>query len=131
MKIEYLADHPECVPALAAWHRKEWGSYRPNETLEQRAEKLRAHSGRDGVPVIFVALEGKTLLGSAMLRSSDMDTRPELSPWLAGVVVGQEFRGRGIGAALTARVIEEARTLGFPALYLYTFSTEKYYARLG
>ena len=71
------------------------------------------------------------LLGSAMLVAHDMDTRPQWSPWLAGVVVAPERRRLGIGAALVERVITEARTLGFPALYLYTLSTEQYYTRQG
>jgi hypothetical protein len=40
LKIEYLADHPEFVPTLAAWHRREWGHLRPDETLEMRSAKL-------------------------------------------------------------------------------------------
>jgi predicted N-acetyltransferase YhbS len=131
LKIEYLADHLEFVPTLAGWHRRELGHFRPKETLEIRAAKLRAWSGRGQVPSVLVACADDTLLGSAMLVAHDMETRPQWSPWLAGVVVAPEHRRQGIGASLVERVITEARTLGFPALYLYTFSTEQYYTRLG
>lgn len=131
MKIEYLADRPELVATLAAWHRREWGQFRPEESVEMRADKLRGWSGRGEIPMVLVASDGDTLLGSAVLLACDMDSRKEWSPWLAGVVVGPEFRRRGIGAALAARVVEEARALGHAKLYLYTFSTERYYARLG
>ena len=96
-----------------------------------RAAKISGWSGRGQVPSVMVACEDDTLLGSAMLVAHDMDTRPQWSPWLAGVVVAPERRRGGIGAALVERVITEARMLGFPALYLYTLSTEQYYARLG
>ena len=66
-----------------------------------------------------------------MLVAHDMESRLQWSPWLAGVVVAPEHRRRGIGAALTERVAIEARSLGFFTLYLYTFSTEQYYSRLG
>jgi predicted N-acetyltransferase YhbS len=80
---------------------------------------------------VVVACADNTLLGSAMLVAHDMNTRPQWSPWLAGVVVAPEHRRRGIGAALVERVITEARALGFLTLYLYTFSTAQYYTRLG
>ena len=95
------------------------------------AARISAWSGRRQVPSVMVACADDALLGSAMLVAQDMDTRPQWSPWLAGVVVAPEHRRRGIGASLGERVITEARTLGFPTLYLYTFSTEQYYARLG
>ena len=36
-----------------------------------------------------------------------------------------------VGSNPIERAATEARVLGFPALYLYTFTTEQYYARLG
>jgi predicted N-acetyltransferase YhbS len=96
-----------------------------------RASKLRASSGHQETPTVFIASSGSTLLGSAMLVAHDMDTRLQWSPWLAGVVVAPEHRRHGVGAALAEHAAAEARALGCPALYLYTFSTEQYYARLG
>jgi N-acetylglutamate synthase-like GNAT family acetyltransferase len=66
-----------------------------------------------------------------MLVAHDMDTRMELSPWLAGVFVTPEHRGRGVGAAMVRRVIDDATALGVRRLYLYTPSTEHFYSRLG
>jgi GNAT superfamily N-acetyltransferase len=70
-----------------------------------------------------------TLLGSAMLVAHDMDTRMQWTPWLAGVVVAPERRGRGIGATLAEHAARETSALGFCTLYLYTFSTEESDAR--
>jgi predicted N-acetyltransferase YhbS len=131
VKIEYLADRPEHVATVAAWHRREWGHLRPEESLEIRASKLRARSGHRQIPTVFIASTDGTPLGSAMLVAHDMDSHLHWSPWLAGVVVAPEYRGRGIGAALVEHAVAEARELGLPTLYLYTFSTEQYYARLG
>jgi len=131
MKIEYLADRPEYVAALAVWHRREWGHLRPDESMEARAAKLRAWSGHRQIPTVFIATVDDTLLGSAMLVPHDMDTRMQWTPWLAGVVVAPERRGRCIGASLAQYAATEASALGFTMLYLYTFGTEEYYARLG
>jgi GNAT superfamily N-acetyltransferase len=132
MRIEYLADHPELVHELAVLHYGQWGYLRPAQTLEERTQRLQDACGRGGVPSVVVALDADgALCGSAMLIASDMDARPELTPWLAGVYVVEGFRGRGCGSALVARVESEASAVGVERLYLYTPSAADFYGRLG
>ncbi|HEY5113251.1 MAG TPA: GNAT family N-acetyltransferase [Coriobacteriia bacterium] len=131
MRIEYLADHPSLVPELALLHLGQWGYLRPDQTLEERTRRLQDACGRGGVPTVVVALEDDALCGSAMLIANDMDTRPDLTPWLAGVYVIEHFRGRGCGTGLVARVESEASAIGVERLYLYTPSAAEFYARLG
>ena len=131
MHIDYLADHRDLIPTLAPWHHRQWAYLNPGKTLEQRIAKLRGHCGRKTIPVTFVALEDTTLLGSASLVEDDMDTYPDLSPWLASVYVAPEHRRQGIGSALVRRVVEEAAALGSKTLFLFTPDRESLYARLG
>jgi predicted N-acetyltransferase YhbS len=58
-------------------------------------------------------------------------SRPQLAPWLAGVFVKPQCRGKGIGSELVRRIEAEARSLGVSTLYLYTPHTESLYERLG
>ena len=60
-----------------------------------------------------------------------MDTRPELTPWLAGVYVEPFARGRGIGTCLVTRIEAEAHRLGFRSIHLVTFDKADYYAKRG
>ena|SRR2546423_1744068 len=131
MTIEYLADFPEAVTTLAAWQHAEWGHVRPGDTAEKRAKRLRRWSNRDRIPLTVVAREGNDVLGSASLIEHDMETRMELTPWLAGVFVGESYRRRGTGADLVRRIMHEARRLKVPLLYLYTVHSEKFYTALG
>lgn len=131
MQIGYLADHPDFIPTLAHWHYREWAYLRPDESLESRTTRLRNSCGHRAIPTVIIAFTGETLLGSAALIAHDMETRMNLSPWLAGVFVSPEQRRRGIGSALVQRVIEEATGLGVQRLYLYSPSAQKFYARLG
>jgi GNAT superfamily N-acetyltransferase len=131
METGYLADHEEFLPILVHWHHQEWAYLRPGDTLNARTERLRAACGHAQIPTVFVAFSGAELLGSAMLIANDMDTRIDLSPWLAGVFVRPDQRKTGIGAILVQRVVKEARSLGIHRLYLYTPSTGQFYARLG
>jgi GNAT superfamily N-acetyltransferase len=131
MRIEYLSDHSGALPQLAEWQHAEWGHFRPGDTLEKRTTRLWGYANGDRIPLTVVALEGDEVLGSASLIEHDMETRMELTPWLAGVFVGPEFRRRGIGATLVRRVMAEAARLKVPVLYLYTVHSEKFYAALG
>lgn len=131
MQIEYLADHPELVERLVRLHFEQWGHLRPDESLDDRTLRLEACCGRGGVPSVLVALDAGALCGSAMLIANDMGTRPELTPWLAGVYVVETCRGRGIGSALVNRVQSEASALGVRRLYLYTPDAADFYEGMG
>jgi len=60
-----------------------------------------------------------------------MDTRPDLDPWLGGLLVLPEWRNRGVGTMLMHRATDEARRLNVPRLYLWTHTAERLYLRLG
>ena len=131
MQIGYLVDHPDFIPTLAHWHHREWAYLRPDESLESRTTRLGNSCGHREIPTVIIAFTDETLLGSAALVDHDMETRMNLSPWLAGVFVSPEQRRRGIGSALVQRVIEEATGLGVQRLYLYSPSAQQFYARRG
>lgn len=131
LRIERLADHADRVPTLAAWHHAEWGPFNPKVTLEARAERLARRATREGIPTAVAALVGGELAGSASLVESDMDTHPELTPWLASVYVTPEFRKRGIASALVGEIERIAKEEGIGTLWLWTPDQERLYARLG
>jgi GNAT superfamily N-acetyltransferase len=131
MHIDYLCDHPELIAELAALNFQEWGQFRPDDTLEARTERMRAACGKGAIPSVVVALEDSQLLGGALLIDSDMQLRPQLTPWLAGVYVKAEHRGRGIASQLVNRIVAKAAALGVQELYLYTDAAQSLYARLG
>lgn len=131
MKIKYLADFSDFVPILAQWHHEQWVEFNPNETLDDRVAKIRAQARKSGVPTTFVAMKNSTVIGSASLVAHDMDTRMDLSPWLASVLVASEYRRRGVGEALVQRVVKESMSLGHEMLYLFTEEREAFYAKRG
>jgi len=131
MQIAYLIDHAVHVSELARLHFQEWSYLRQGESLEGRTARLLACCGRNAIPTVVVALEAEQLLGSALLVAQDLESRPHLTPWLAGVFVKAQHRGRGIGTRLIQRIEAEARWLGTTNLYLYTSSTQTLYQRLG
>jgi N-acetylglutamate synthase-like GNAT family acetyltransferase len=60
-----------------------------------------------------------------------MDTKLELSPWLASVFVAPEYRQKGIGTKLVLHVMGKAKDEGISTLYLFTSNKGKFYKDLG
>ena len=131
IQISYLIDHPQFLPELARLHFEEWGYLSPHETLEERTQRLAGLCGRDEIPTALVAIIEQELVGSSLLVTHDMQTRKDLSPWLAGVYVKPAYRRRGIASSLVARIETEAARLNVSRLYLYTPSEAAFYARRG
>ena len=131
MHIDYLAKRTDLIPTLARWHLAQWAYLNPGDSLERRIARLQKHCEPDPIPTTFVACDDDTPLGSASLGTHDMDTYPDLSPWLASVYVDSQHRRRGIGTALVRRVSEEAQNLGHKTFYLFTPDRDAFYARLG
>jgi len=133
MEIRYLADCPERTPTLAQWHFEQWKHIVDGDSPERRQRLLLARANHRAVPTVFVAVDGDLLLGSATLAEHDMETRPNLTPWMVDVFVAPEFRRRGIASVLVRRVVREAAELAVAELYLFTTGEmrEKLYADLG
>ncbi|WP_460154436.1 GNAT family N-acetyltransferase [Pseudomonas sp. S3_G06] len=109
MHIDYLCNHPGFIEELATLNFKEWGDFAPGDSIEARIELMRSACGKGEIPSVVVALEGAELLGGALLIDSDLDLRPELTPWLAGVYVKAEHRGKGVASQLVNRVLKKQR----------------------
>ncbi|WP_374443655.1 GNAT family N-acetyltransferase [Stella sp.] len=131
-QIVPLAERPDLVMPLAEALWQFWHPVFPGKTVDVRAASLRARTNRDRVPVAVVAVAPDGLaLGTASILLDDMETRPDLNPWLATVFVMPGQRGRGLGGALCAAAEAAAWRLGVPRLHLFTFDKRGYYAGLG
>lgn len=70
-------------------------------------------------------------LGAAALKSDSTGSDVAEGPWLAALLVGPEHRGRGVATALVQAIEEEARRLGFAAVYTSTDAAAGIMVRLG
>lgn len=131
LEITYLPDDPQVVDTVSAWLWEAFGKRQPDGDPKQIHAETAERIKRADLPLCLVAwLDGQPA-GTASVINDDMRSRPDLNPWFADMYVPPPFRNRGIGTALTDRVIVEARRLGFPVLYLFTWDHEARYARQG
>jgi GNAT superfamily N-acetyltransferase len=135
IRVVPIGDRPEVIPTLAGWLYEQWGYFHDHDSVDRRIGELRERLDATRIPVAFVALSsdesGSIPVGTASLTADDLDTRPDLTPWLASVFVPAEYRRNGVGAALVEAVVAHAGTLGIGTLYLFTEDRSDFYARLG
>jgi N-acetylglutamate synthase-like GNAT family acetyltransferase len=130
MQILDLREEPQHIPILAAWHHHQWSSLNPDGSLEKRIAKMQDYLSDDFVPSTLIAKTDK-LLGSAAIVENDMDTKPELTPWLASVFVAPQYRNQGIGSRLVKQLMQQAKQTGIEAIYLFTPDQVNFYQKLG
>lgn len=129
--IVSTSDRPDLVPVTARWR---WEAFfrdagKPFDPVLEAAERTAASAAP--VPRTLVLLVDDEPVGTASLTAHDLDERPDLTPWLAGVFVAPHARGRGHAARLIAAVEREARAASISTLWLYTNTAERIYARAG
>src|SRR5262249_58156128 len=96
------------------------------QTLEDSLRNYRERMNTDRLPLTLVAVQSGVavnrheLVGMVSLKFHDMDTRPDLDPWLGGLLVLPEWRNRGVGTMLMHRATEEAPALKLPPILLLT-----------
>jgi GNAT superfamily N-acetyltransferase len=127
--IVSLNDRPDAIPTVASWLWHEWGR-RKGRTIEMVTVRL-TERATSGFEETFVCLSGDVPVATASLVNADLDSRPDLSPWLAGVFVDPPYRGQGHAAALVRRVEAAARAAGITTLWLHTEHAAGLYAKLG
>ncbi len=129
-RIVTLAERPGLVGKVAFWQWDAWGRQR-GRRLESVAHDVRPLTKQNSAEEGFVLLDAGDPVATACLTSDDLDTRPDLSPWLASVFVEPAYRGRGHATALVGAVEQAALARGHSTLWLFTWDTMPLYARLG
>lgn len=128
-QIVAVSDRPELAPVVARWRVNAFLEDSGAWTVEGMTAAILAPP--IGPKETFVLFEGDQPVGTAGLMRTDLETRPDLTPWLGGLFVEPASRGRGYGAALVRRVEAFARAASVPVLWLYTLNAEPFYLRLG
>ena len=72
------------------------------------------------IPQLFLVYDGSRPVGTFQLAMSDLDTRPDLYPWLRDVYLLPEYRGKGILKEIMAVVRRQMEALDLKELYLFT-----------
>jgi GNAT superfamily N-acetyltransferase len=100
-------------------------------TFEDSRDALRNWMRDNGYETALIAEIDGQPAGSCLFTREEVDSKHDLTPWLAALYVAPEFRGRGIASALVRAIEAHARSVGCTELHLYTITAEPLYAKLG
>jgi GNAT superfamily N-acetyltransferase len=134
VNIQYLGDHQEVIPVLAAWIYDEWSYLYPEMTLQDVISLLRERINKEKLPLTLVAFEEGEPIGTVSLRTFDMETRRDLPHWLTSLYLVKPWRRRGIGTSLVKTAEKKAAELEICKLFLFTTDVilpALFYAKLG
>jgi GNAT superfamily N-acetyltransferase len=123
------------VPHLAAevadrvW--RAW--WKPNGyPLEHITGLVRENFGDGPLPLAVVAHKGPTFIGTASVIASDLEERPQYTPWVAAVWIEPHFRRLGIGGAIVRHAARAAFATGTETVYLCALpARRRFYEGLG
>lgn len=127
-QVVAVSDRPDLAPIVATWLVSAFG-YPGGKTLEEMTSLILAPPR--GPEETFVLLDQDKPVGTASLAHDDLASRRDLTPWLAGMFVEPSSRDRGCAAALVRQVEAFASSASVTTLWLYTWTAEPLYARLG
>ncbi len=132
IEIIAIAERPELSPIVARWLWETFAFWKRNgHTVDGVRDVVSAAISPSGPPQTFVLLVDHEPVGTASLAANDLDSRPDLTPWLAGVFVDPAHRGHGYVAHLIAAVEAACTRAAIRRLWLYTRTAEHVYARAG
>ena len=115
--ISDLRQRPEFFDTVADRIWRAWWKA-DGHPLDHIAGRLRENMKDTPIPLALVAHDGETFLGAASVIASDLEERPQLTPWVAAVWVEPQARRRGVGAALVDRATQDCFGLGIDRVYL-------------
>lgn len=105
---------------ICDWNYNWWGKRDHNSAEEVRCYMEHCLC-KDRIPQTFVALIKNEPVGMYQFTmSEDLNSRPDIYPWLVNVFVDEPYRGQGICRELMSTVYENAKNLNLSELYLYT-----------
>ncbi len=117
MVISGLRDVPTFAATIAdrAWHAW-WAD--TDISLGEYKSAIERMGDSEGIPTALVAHVGSKNFGSVLLIDSDLDARPQFSPWIAALWVEPKLRRQGFAVKLIDAAREKAANLGHNTCYL-------------
>lgn len=131
IQIVHLRDAMSLFPDVADRIWRAW-SKPCGESLAEVEQELAGVVAAATFPFTLVATSDGVFAGTVTAIATDLDERPELTPWIASLWVDPPFRGSGIARALVDRATMAMFAQGFPHIYLYAIpELRTFYRHLG
>jgi RimJ/RimL family protein N-acetyltransferase len=131
MQLSDLRQRPDFFDTVADRVWRAW--WKPGGVpLERISGGLAVMMKGDRIPFAIVAHDGDEFLGSTLAIASDLDQRPQYSPWVAAVWVEPQHRLKQVGRSLVGHAAKTLFARGFERVYLCSSTNRRdFYTRQG
>ncbi|WDZ75564.1 GNAT family N-acetyltransferase [Ensifer adhaerens] len=129
--VRDLRDAPHFFDAVADRIWRAW--WEPHGfPLSHITGLLQQSLAEEAESLCLVAHVEDRFVGTASVIASDLEERPDLTPWVAAVWVDPPFRGAGIGGDIVLKAAHAALDTGAEAVHLCALPGKRaFYERLG
>lgn len=129
LEIVSTKTRPDLVTITGSWR---WNAFFKDEMELSEMMALEVTSTADHLmPTVLVLLDNEVPVGMVAICEDDLEGRPDLNPWLAGLYIDPAHRGQGHAKRLIAALEALAVSHGIKGLFLYTSSAQTLYASVG
>jgi len=122
LTIKNLVENKKYFDEVLNLIYKEWG----NNNFEFWQSWIRSSMMENEIPMTFIVFCDDEFVGTFSLWRCDLQSRQDLFPWLGGIVVKENWRGKGIGLFIQKQAKDILKNLGFSKAYLFTEITGYY-----
>jgi GNAT superfamily N-acetyltransferase len=118
------------IRTIADWYCNEWDTP-AEETVRQLADNPNGNTIFHAV----LSVDGQPAATAGLCQVMNIhNVQPHLQrhgPWVARLYTAPAFRNRGFAQQLLAFIEQRAKASGFDKIYLYTYTAEFLYKKLG
>ncbi|MCM1991539.1 GNAT family N-acetyltransferase [Oceanirhabdus seepicola] len=130
IKIENLLLNLEHIELVANWVYQEFCEGKPDRTVDFVINCFK-NRNLNKTPISLIALIDNKCVGVVSIFDNDLETRPELTPWLAGLYVDPNYRCKGVADKLINAVLKICKNMNYDTVFLRTEHTANYYKKHG
>lgn len=130
LEVVSVRTRPDLLPIMAEWLWHQWWK-EEGRTLEETQAIYAECCQEVGAPQTLILLANNIAIATVTLARKDLDERPNLTPWLAGVFVTPARRGNGYVYHLLGAFDAACREASVKTAWLFTNTAENVYLRAG
>ena len=129
VEVVNLLDDIKYLEEVSEWIWEQW-SKQHNDKLQDVIYRSKHSLNYENIPQMYIAKYNNRVIGVVSIWRNDLTARQDLYPWMATLLVKDEYRNKGVGTLLQKKVIEECKNMKYSYLYLIT-DLDNYYEKIG
>ncbi len=118
LSIVNFKNYPLGIEKAINYYHSKWGSAENHAFFYDII--FHSSNNKMGLPRFFLLTRAEEIIGCIGLSPFDFISRADLTPWLVGLFIEKEYRGKNLGNHLMTHVEKEAKNMGYKNLYLTT-----------